>query len=56
MKKKPYKRKPGDFEIRILKNNQAVFIAPDQQLLDIAENLKNPNKENPQDDRPAAKD
>jgi len=56
MKKKPYKRKPGDFEIRILKNNQTVFIAPDQQLMDIAENLKNPDKEKPKDDRAAKKD
>ena len=35
MKKKPYKRKPGESEIRILPDGRIVMIAPDQELLDI---------------------
>jgi hypothetical protein len=37
MKKKSYKRKPGDFEIRILKNGKVVMIAPDEALMEIAQ-------------------
>jgi hypothetical protein len=36
MKNKPYKRKPGDFEIRILKNGRVVMIAPDDALMEVA--------------------
>lgn len=36
MKKTPYKRKPGDFEIRILKNGKLVMVAPDETLVEIA--------------------
>jgi hypothetical protein len=36
MKNKPYKRKPGDFEIRILKNGKVVMVAPDETLVEIA--------------------
>jgi hypothetical protein len=36
MKKKPYKRKPGDYEIRILKNGRVVMIVPDETLLEVA--------------------
>lgn len=37
MKKMPYKRKPGDFEIRILKNGKVVMVAPDETLVEIAQ-------------------
>lgn len=37
MKNKPYKRKPGDFEIRILKNGKVVMVAPDEGLVEIAQ-------------------
>lgn len=36
MKNDPYSRKPGDFEIRILKNGKVVMIAPDETLMEIA--------------------
>ena len=36
MKKKSYKRKPGDFEIRILKDGKVIMIAPDETLMEIA--------------------
>ncbi len=36
MKKKQYKRKPGDFEIRLLKDGRLIMIAPDEKLLEIA--------------------
>ena len=39
MKKEPYKRKPGDFEIRILKNGQVVMVVPDEKLVEIAHSL-----------------
>jgi len=33
---KPYMRKPGDFEIRILKDGKVVMLAPDETLMEIA--------------------
>ncbi|HQN00945.1 MAG TPA: hypothetical protein PLL36_07720 [Candidatus Hydrogenedentes bacterium] len=39
MKKMPYQRKPGDFEIRILPDGQVMLLAPDQKLLELAEVL-----------------
>lgn len=39
MKKKSYKRKPGDHEIRILSDGRVVMVAPDQTLLEIAQGL-----------------
>ncbi|MHC4159776.1 MAG: hypothetical protein ACYSSO_11940 [Planctomycetota bacterium] len=39
MKKTPYKRKPGDFEIRILKNGKVVMVAPDEKLVEIAQSV-----------------
>jgi hypothetical protein len=36
MKKKPYKRKPGDFEVRILSDGRVVMVAPDEELIEIA--------------------
>ena len=37
MKNKPYKRKPGDFEIRILNSGKVVMITPDETLMEIAQ-------------------
>ena len=47
---KPYQRKTGDFEIRILPDGRLVFVAPDEHLTEVAEELKcsithNPVKE-----------
>ena len=42
MKKKPYKRRPGDFEIRILNNGKVVMIAPDESLIEVAQ-IVDPN-------------
>ena len=36
MRKKPYKRKPGDFEVRILSDGRVVMVAPDEELMEIA--------------------
>ena len=36
MKKRHYKRKPGEFEIRILKNGQVIMVAPDEALMEVA--------------------
>lgn len=36
MKSEPYKRRPGDFEIRVLKSGRVVMIAPDETLLEAA--------------------
>jgi len=36
MKREPYKRRPGDFEIRVLKSGRVVMIAPDEALLEAA--------------------
>lgn len=38
-KKDPYKRKPGEFEIRILSDGRVVIVAPDETLLEIAQVL-----------------
>ena len=37
MNKEPYKRKPGDFEVRILSDGRVVMVAPDEDLIEIAE-------------------
>lgn len=42
MKNKPYKRKPGDLEIRILKNGRVIMITPDETLLEVAQ-IVDPN-------------
>ncbi len=39
MKNRPYKRKPGDFEIRILNNGKVVMVAPDETLVEIAQTV-----------------
>jgi hypothetical protein len=33
---KPYKRKPGEFEIRILPDGRVLMPAPDEALLEVA--------------------
>lgn len=37
MNKEPYKRKPGEFEIRILSDGRVVFISPDEKIMEIAQ-------------------
>jgi len=44
MKKEQYKRKPGDFEIRILADGRLVMIAPDEQLIEIAKTIDSAKK------------
>jgi hypothetical protein len=39
MKKKPYRRKCGDFEIRVLTDGRVVMLAPDDELMEIAGKL-----------------
>lgn len=36
MSDEPYKRKQGEFELRVLKDGRVVMIAPDEALLEIA--------------------
>jgi hypothetical protein len=45
MKNNRYKRKPGDFELRILSNGRVVMIAPDEELLEVAKAI-DPNNTN----------
>jgi hypothetical protein len=40
MTKRPYKRRPGDLEIRLLRDGRLVFIGPDQALIDLAQGLE----------------
>jgi len=37
MSQEPYKRKQGEFELRILKDGRLVVMVPDEALLEIAE-------------------
>ncbi len=39
MKKKPYKQKCGEFEIRMLKDGRVIMIAPDEKLMELAKEL-----------------
>ena len=39
MKKKSYRRKCGDFEIRVLTDGRLVMLAPDDELMEIAREL-----------------
>ena len=44
MSKKPYKRKPGDFEVRILSDGRLVMVAPDEELIEIAREVEHSSK------------
>lgn len=39
MNESPYKREPGDLEIRILSDGRLVMVAPDEELTEIARKL-----------------
>jgi hypothetical protein len=45
MSKKPYKRKPGDFEVRILSDGRVVMVAPDEELIEIAREVERSSKD-----------
>ncbi len=47
MKEEKYKRKPGDYEIRVLTDGRIVMIAPNQELMELAQILESENKEIP---------
>ena len=38
------KRKLGDMEVRILRDGRVVFLAPDEQLVEVAETLEPRNR------------
>jgi hypothetical protein len=40
MSRTPYKRRQGDFELRVLRDGRLVMIAPDESLLDLARGLE----------------
>ena len=40
MSGKPYQRKQGEFELRVLKDGRVVMIAPDEALLEIGQLLQ----------------
>ena len=42
MKKKPYKKRPGDLEIRLLKDGRLVLVGPDESLVEIARDMDGP--------------
>lgn len=39
MKKRVYERKPGEMEIRVLSDGRVVFVAPDEKLINVAEEI-----------------
>ena len=45
MSKKPYKRKTGDFEVRILSDGRVVMVAPDEELIEIAREVERSSKD-----------
>ena len=47
MKHKYYKRKPGDFEIRIMCDGRVVMVAPDETLMEVAKALDPENTKLP---------
>jgi hypothetical protein len=53
MNKTPYKRQPGDYEIRLLKDGRMVLVGPDQTLLDIAKEMSEPTPDMPPKERNA---
>jgi hypothetical protein len=44
MSKKRYKRKCGDFEVRVLADGRVIMLAPDERLLQVAGTLDPDNK------------
>ena len=50
MSKKPYKRKPGDFEVRILSDGRMVMVAPDEEIIEIAREVERGSNTETQDD------
>ncbi len=44
MRKKRYKRKCGDFEVRVLADGRVVMLAPDEELLQVAGTLDPDNE------------
>jgi hypothetical protein len=44
MRKKRYKRKCGDFEIRVLADGRVIILAPDERLLRVAGSLDPDNE------------
>jgi hypothetical protein len=40
MRNKPYKRKPGDFEVRILRDGRVIMLVPDENLLEAAKAIE----------------
>lgn len=42
MREKPYKKRPGDLEIRLLKDGRVVLIGPDQALIEVVQGLNGP--------------
>ena len=44
MRKKRYRRKCGDFEVRVLADGRVIMLAPDEQLLQVAGTLDPHNK------------
>jgi len=55
MEKKPYQRKVGEFEIRILPDGRLVFVAPDEDLAKVAEKLEPTNLNQENQDEPELK-
>ena len=51
MSKQPYKRQPGDYEIRLLNDGRMVLVGPDQTLLEIAKELSEPTPDMPPKER-----
>jgi hypothetical protein len=44
MRKKRYKRKCGDFEVRVLADGRVIILAPDERLLQVAGSLDPDNE------------
>ena len=53
MTKEPYKREPGDLEIRVLKDGRFVLVAPDQELMDLGKTITESPAEETCDERNA---
>jgi len=50
MSRKSYKRKPGDFEVRILSDGRMVMVAPDEEIIEIAREVERGSNTETQDD------